>query len=91
MHWNHDDFQKWIESGCQKNNVETLDLSLNELETIPDSISLLTNLCELNLDKNQLETIPRLHFRFNKPSQSFSVFQSTNKSPRLVFTSNKSS
>ena len=61
MFWNYCDFQKWIKSGCEEVEVKTLSLVGNKLETIPDSICLLTSLHTLRvliLNDNQLTTLP---------------------------------
>ena len=61
MYWNYYDFQKWIDDGCKKDvaeQISILSLSGNRLETLPDSISALTNLNTLWLTGNRLTTIP---------------------------------
>ncbi len=42
----------------QISHVTKLDLSFNQLESIPDSISKLTNLQDLNLESNQFRFLP---------------------------------
>ena len=62
MSWNYTDFQKWIAEGCRKDIAEivhTIDLSDNRLTTLPDSLSLFTNLRELNLSENRLTSLAR--------------------------------
>lgn len=45
--------------------VYALDLSNNDLNTIPDSIALFINLEELILDSNNIEVIPNFIYCFN--------------------------
>ena len=62
MSWYYIDFQKWIEIGCPKDiaeRVNVFNLRGNRLTTLPDSISLLINLRNLNLDGNQLTSLAR--------------------------------
>ena len=57
MSWSYPDLQKWIASDIVE-TVRTLRLEGTMLTTIPDSISRLTNLHELDISNNYLKTLP---------------------------------
>jgi Leucine-rich repeat (LRR) protein len=58
--WNKNDYNKWVESGCPKNdNIIKLDCDNNQLTSLV-GIENLTNLTELYCSNNQLTSLAEI-------------------------------
>ena len=66
MHWNYENFKKWIENGCSPDdakNLSTLYLEDNQIRILPDCFECLINIKILDLRENEIATLPD-SFRF---------------------------
>ena len=57
--WHYKEYKEWVDLGCLENETVThLDLTDNNLASIPDEIEKLRNLTCLLLGRNKLTSIP---------------------------------
>ena len=61
MEWKYNDLIKWIENGCDNSvgeSVTKLDISYNNLRTVPPEIGNLINVQYFSCDYNYLTILP---------------------------------